>query len=104
MTCTCIVPGRIFGPVDPKDQVRQPIRRAEPTAPPPRNIFTYEPPAQKPLVAHNPNKLGSSFSFTHNDGAAAVVKSSTSNGTANNNNGMRPAGKVNPPIARSIIG
>lgn len=63
-----LAPGRIFGPVDPKDQVRQPIRRPEPNAPPARNIFTFEPPSQRPLVAANPNKLGSSFSFTHDEG------------------------------------
>lgn len=60
--------GRIFGPVDPKDQVRQPIRRPDPNAPAPRNIFTFQPPSQRPLVAANPNKLGSSFSFTHDEG------------------------------------
>jgi hypothetical protein len=101
------VPGRIFGPVDPKDQVRQPIRRPEPTAPPPRNIFTYEPPAQKPLVAHNPNKLGSSFRFTHDEGLSsqlAATKISNSSTTNNTNGAMRPAGKVTPPIVRSIIG
>ncbi|KAI8057503.1 hypothetical protein BDF21DRAFT_446758 [Thamnidium elegans] len=60
--------GRIFGPVDPKDQVRQPTRRADPNAPALRNIFTFQPPSQRPLVAANPNKLGSSFSFTHDEG------------------------------------
>ncbi|CAO3657263.1 unnamed protein product [Mucor hiemalis] len=98
--------GRIFGPVDPKDQVRQPIRRAEPDAPPPRNIFTYEPPTSRPMVAHTPNKLGSSFSFTHDDGTSAVSqklnKTSISSPTSPSPRGI--AGKPTPQVLHSIIG
>ncbi|ORX47140.1 hypothetical protein DM01DRAFT_1339160 [Hesseltinella vesiculosa] len=56
------VPGRIFGPVHPDDEVSHHTKRHD-TSQPQRNIFTYVPPEQKPLVAHNPNRLESSFSF-----------------------------------------
>ncbi|KAI8086979.1 uncharacterized protein B0P05DRAFT_608252 [Gilbertella persicaria] len=59
-----LVPGRIFGPVDPKDQVSRPVRHPEPNGPPNRNIFTYEPPAERRLVASS-NKLDAQFSFAH---------------------------------------
>ncbi|KAI8092971.1 uncharacterized protein BX664DRAFT_348219 [Halteromyces radiatus] len=61
------VPGRIFGPVHPDDQVRHSIRKPDENAPN-RNIFSYEPPKAKPLVAHNPNRLGSSFTLAHDEG------------------------------------
>ncbi|KAI8643925.1 hypothetical protein BD408DRAFT_414106 [Parasitella parasitica] len=96
-------PGRIFGPVDPKDQVNRPVRRAEPNAPPDRNIFTYQPPAERPLVEPS-NKLKSTFNiFTHDDG-------STANSTFFNTNITQSkslpaaAGKPTPRITRSIIG
>ncbi|KAI8978154.1 hypothetical protein BDB01DRAFT_800945 [Pilobolus umbonatus] len=71
--------GRVFGPVDPADQVKLPVRLPEPGAPPARNIFTYEPPSQRPLVAHQPNKLGSQFSFTHDDGSNKMSQSFSAN-------------------------
>lgn len=92
------MPGRIFGPVDPKDQVRQPIRRAEPTAPAPRNIFTYEPPSNRPLVAHTPNKLGSSFSFSHDEGKLSQQFQ------AANINSSPVSGKPTPQGIRNIFG
>ncbi|KAF7727324.1 hypothetical protein EC973_007633 [Apophysomyces ossiformis] len=56
------MPGRIFGPVKPEDEVRRPVRRRDPNEVH-RNIFTYEPPAPRPLVAHNPKRLDSSITF-----------------------------------------
>ncbi|KAI8145642.1 hypothetical protein BJV82DRAFT_601724 [Fennellomyces sp. T-0311] len=58
-------PGRIFGPIKPEDQVGRPARKN--LHEPARNIFAYEPPAQKPLVAHNPKRLDSSFTFGHSE-------------------------------------
>ncbi|KAI9262180.1 hypothetical protein BDA99DRAFT_560053 [Phascolomyces articulosus] len=58
-------PGRIFGPIRPEDQVSHSVRRN--LHEPARNIFAYEPPAQKPLVAHNPKRLDSTFSFGHQE-------------------------------------
>jgi hypothetical protein len=98
---TIIVPGRIFGPVDPKDQVRQPIRRAEPTAPASRNIFTYEPPSNRPLVAHTPNKLGSSFSFSHDEGNKLSQQFQAANLSSSP---LPPAGKRTPQAVHNIIG
>ncbi|KAI8328911.1 hypothetical protein BC941DRAFT_406265 [Chlamydoabsidia padenii] len=69
------VPGRVFGPVHPDDQVRHAIRKPDPNAPN-RNIFSYAPPEPKPLVAHQPNRLGSSFSLTHDEGTPTSVGSS----------------------------
>jgi hypothetical protein len=96
------VPGRIFGPVDPKDQVRSPVRHAEPNAPPARNIFTYVPPAERPLVAPT-NKLNSSFSFTHDDGSANKISSKLSQTYITQSKSL-PAGKATPKLSRSIIG
>ncbi|KAL7308481.1 hypothetical protein PS15m_011681 [Mucor circinelloides] len=98
-------PGRIFGPVDPKDQVRSPVRHAEPNAPPARNIFTYQPPTERPLVAPT-NKLNSSFSFTHDDGSSTVNKlsSTLSNTNISQSKSMPAAGKVTPKISHNIIG
>ncbi|CAO0792723.1 unnamed protein product [Mucor circinelloides] len=98
-------PGRIFGPVDPKDQVRSPVRHAEPNAPPARNIFTYQPPTERPLVAPT-NKLNSSFSFTHDDGSSTINKlsSTLSNTNISQSKSMPAAGKATPKISRSIIG
>lgn len=104
LTFINIATGRIFGPVDPKDQVRPSIRRAEPDAPAPRNIFTYEPPASRPMVAPT-NKLSSSFSFTHDDGTAIV--SQKLNNTSISPTSPTPkgiAGKPTPRILGSIIG
>ncbi|KAG0174751.1 hypothetical protein DFQ28_002393 [Apophysomyces sp. BC1034] len=56
------MPGRIFGPVKPEDEVTRSVRRRDPNEVH-RNIFTYEPPVPRPLVAHNPKRLNSSFSF-----------------------------------------
>ncbi|KAF1806931.1 hypothetical protein V8B55DRAFT_1442967 [Mucor lusitanicus] len=99
------MPGRIFGPVDPKDQVRSPVRHAEPNAPPARNIFTYQPPTERPLVAPT-NKLNSSFSFTHDDGSSTINKlsSTLSNTNISQSKSMPAAGKVTPKISRNIIG
>ncbi|KAL7322570.1 hypothetical protein PS15p_211555 [Mucor circinelloides] len=98
-------PGRIFGPVDPKDQVRSPVRHAGPNAPPARNIFTYQPPTERPLVAPT-NKLNSSFSFTHDDGSSTVNKlsSTLSNTNISQSKSMPAAGKVTPKISHNIIG
>ncbi|KAI7885733.1 hypothetical protein K492DRAFT_190691 [Lichtheimia hyalospora FSU 10163] len=63
-------PGRIFGPIRPEDQVGHSVRRN--LHGPHRNIFSYEPPAEKPLVTTKPDRLGSSFSFTHDEGAPAT--------------------------------
>jgi hypothetical protein len=62
-----LVPGRVFGPVHPDDQVRPGVRKPDPNAPN-RNIFAYVPPEAKPLVAHQPNRLGSSFTLAHDEG------------------------------------
>ncbi|CEP07891.1 hypothetical protein [Parasitella parasitica] len=99
-------PGRIFGPVDPKDQVTRPVRRAEPTAPPSRNIFTYQPPAERPLVEPS-DKLKSTFNiFTHDDGSAVNKLSSRLSNTNITQSRSLPAaaGKPTPRIAHSIIG
>ncbi|KAI8327775.1 hypothetical protein EDC96DRAFT_531349 [Choanephora cucurbitarum] len=49
----------LFSSVDPKDQADQPVIQNKG-----RNIFTYQPPAERRLVAPS-NKLDSQFSFTH---------------------------------------
>ncbi|KAI8350854.1 hypothetical protein BD560DRAFT_438922 [Blakeslea trispora] len=56
--------GRIFGSLDTKDQDNRPTRQNEPN----RNIFTYQPPAERRLVASS-NKLVSQFSFAQDDGS-----------------------------------
>ncbi|KAI8073377.1 hypothetical protein BC940DRAFT_291179 [Gongronella butleri] len=83
------VPGRVFGPVHPDDEVGRPkLRGAAATSVPQRNIFTYEPPEQKPLVAHDPKRLDSSFSFGH------ATSPTTPEG---------PAGKKMAPANRNIF-
>jgi hypothetical protein len=88
---------RIFGPVNPQDMVNRPVRRAEPTARPSRNIFTYQPPEDRPLVKHDKSKLEASFSFAHDEGNA----SKKTNGTNGINNA--PAGKPTPRVTGSIF-
>ncbi|KAI7871504.1 hypothetical protein BDF14DRAFT_1761862 [Spinellus fusiger] len=64
---TMYMPGRIFGPVKPEDQVQRSIRSPHPIQPQ-RNIFTYEPPPTRPMVSHNPACLASSLKLSHDEG------------------------------------
>ncbi|KAL0082700.1 hypothetical protein J3Q64DRAFT_1752779 [Phycomyces blakesleeanus] len=61
------MPGRVFGPVKPEDQVSRSVLNVHPIRPK-RNIFTYEPPPTRPMVAHNPSILASSIKFSQEDG------------------------------------
>ncbi|KAG1458163.1 hypothetical protein G6F56_006458 [Rhizopus delemar] len=54
----------------------RPLRPSE--TPPARNIFTYEPPSQRPLVAPHPNKLGSSIVLGEEKETNVGYKSSNS--------------------------
>ncbi|CAO3695003.1 unnamed protein product [Rhizopus stolonifer] len=94
------LPGRIFGPVDPKHQVTRPVRHAEPDTPPIRNIFTYSPPADRPLVAPNPNKLSSSIVLGQEETSSYDYKSSLNQPREH----VGVAGKATPRVSHSIIG
>ncbi|KAG1056455.1 hypothetical protein G6F43_001649 [Rhizopus delemar] len=98
------VPGRVFGPVDPKDQVTRPVRLPEPDAPPLRNIFAYEPPVERPLVAPHPNKLGSSIVLGQDEGSNHNNKTSANSSRDSLGPYSGVAGKPTPRISRSIIG
>ncbi|KAI9492842.1 hypothetical protein BDB00DRAFT_909343 [Zychaea mexicana] len=84
-------PGRIFGPIRPEDQVSHSVRRN--LHEPARNIFAYEPPAPKPLVAHNPSRLDSSFSFGHAE----------STGNNNNNNNNPASRRASPKETQNLL-
>ncbi|KAG0988089.1 hypothetical protein G6F29_002015 [Rhizopus arrhizus] len=98
------VPGRVFGPVDPKDQVTRPVRLPEPDTPPLRNIFAYEPPVERPLVAPHPNKLGSSIVLGQDEGNKHNNKTSANSSRDSLGPYSGVAGKPTPRISRSIIG
>lgn len=57
-----------------------------------RNIFTYQPPPERRLVAPT-NKLNSSFTFSHDEGSKPTASQS-----------MPAAGKPTPRILHNIIG
>ncbi|KAI9264757.1 hypothetical protein BY458DRAFT_540583 [Sporodiniella umbellata] len=88
------LPGRIFGPVDPKHQVVRPVRHAEPDTPPIRNIFTYNPPKDRPLVAPQPDKLSSSIILGQEETGDSVKPKEVN----------RVAGKPTPRVYQNIIG
>ncbi|CAO3597986.1 unnamed protein product [Absidia cylindrospora] len=88
------VPGRVFGPVHPDDQVRHAVRKPAENAAG-RNIFSYVPPEAKPLVAHNPNKLGSSFSLAHDEG----LRPSTTTASASSDDDSGLASPSTPPVS-----
>ncbi|KAI9476444.1 MAG: hypothetical protein EXX96DRAFT_577197 [Benjaminiella poitrasii] len=77
----------------------QPTPQKAPTS---RNIFTYQPPPQRPMVAPS-NKLDSTFKFTHSDGSSPPQNNKTTVINNNNTAAMPPAGKRTPHITRNII-
>ncbi|CEG73176.1 hypothetical protein RMATCC62417_08609 [Rhizopus microsporus] len=94
--------GSIFGPVDPGDQVTRSVRASESNAPPARNIFTYQPPAERSSVMSYPNKLGSSFSLSHDEGVNN--KQSVDQQRNNPQHPVGVAGKPTPRVTHNIIG
>ncbi|KAI7905702.1 uncharacterized protein BX663DRAFT_429698 [Cokeromyces recurvatus] len=62
-----------------------------------RNIFTYQPPPQRPMVSPS-NKLNSTFKFTHDDGTS---QQSTHKEAISSS--LPAAGKPTPRIHRNVI-
>lgn len=82
----------------------RPVRLPEPDAPPLRNIFAYEPPVERPLVAPHPNKLGSSIVLGQDEGSNHNNKTSANSSRDSLGPYSGVAGKPTPRISRSIIG
>ncbi|CAO3618816.1 unnamed protein product [Cunninghamella echinulata] len=87
-------PGRVFAP---EEEVYRPAKKYDHK--PKRDIFTYQPPEEKPMVAYNP-RVNPSFTLAHDDGSSS--KSATTTTPENN--------KTNPvlnnkatPIKRNIF-
>ncbi|KAG1494672.1 hypothetical protein G6F54_007708 [Rhizopus delemar] len=69
-----------------------------------RNIFAYEPPVERPLVAPHPNKLGSSIVLGQDEGSNHNNKTSANSSRDSLGPYSGVAGKPTPRISRSIIG
>ncbi|KAI9018633.1 hypothetical protein CLU79DRAFT_761220 [Phycomyces nitens] len=65
--------GKVFGPVKPEDQVQRSVVSIHPIRPK-RDIFTYEPPAPRPMVAYKPQNLSSILYCKDDDPGVPVRK------------------------------
>ncbi|KAI9300443.1 hypothetical protein BJ944DRAFT_273037 [Cunninghamella echinulata] len=88
-------PGRVFAP---EEEVYRPAKKYDHK--PKRDIFTYQPPEEKPMVAYNP-RVNPSFTLAHDDGSSS--KSATATITPENNKTNPVLNNKATPIKRNIF-